>query len=225
MAKLLYEYWFVQFDFPDENGKPYKSSGGEMVYSPELKRQIPKGWEVKSLRNCIDLNYKRKKVSTKDNLIDLSVMPKNSFILNQVNSNSTAKTNLYELSQYDILFGSIRPYLKKAGFSVFNGTVIGTIHQFKSKKDLFNFLLCTLTTNTFLKYAVDNCEGTKMPIIKEQKILNFQIPFNKDIINYFEHIFSFKEIIANNIIQNQKLASLRDWLLPILYVNERTGYF
>ena len=44
MAKLLYDYWFVQFDFPDENGKPYKSSGGKMVWNDELKREIPAGW-------------------------------------------------------------------------------------------------------------------------------------------------------------------------------------
>ena len=44
MAKTLYDYWFVQFDFPDDNGKPYKSSGGKMVYSEELKREIPFGW-------------------------------------------------------------------------------------------------------------------------------------------------------------------------------------
>lgn len=49
MAKTLYDYWFLQFDFPDENGKPYKSSGGEMVYNKTLKRDIPKGWEVKKL--------------------------------------------------------------------------------------------------------------------------------------------------------------------------------
>ena len=49
MAKTLYDYWFVQFDFPDTNGKPYKSSGGEMVFDETLKREIPKGWEVKSL--------------------------------------------------------------------------------------------------------------------------------------------------------------------------------
>ena len=51
MAKTLYDYWFVQFDFPDQNGKPYKSSGGKMVYNPELKREIPEGWGVDSLWN------------------------------------------------------------------------------------------------------------------------------------------------------------------------------
>ena len=49
MAKTLYDYWFVQFDFPDKNGKPYKSSGGKMVYHPELKREIPEGWGVEKL--------------------------------------------------------------------------------------------------------------------------------------------------------------------------------
>lgn len=51
MAKTLYDYWFVQFDFPDQNGKPYKSSGGKMVYNPELKREIPEGWGVEKLGN------------------------------------------------------------------------------------------------------------------------------------------------------------------------------
>lgn len=49
IAKLIYDYWFVQFDFPDANGKPYKSSGGKMVYNEGLKREIPEGWEVKKL--------------------------------------------------------------------------------------------------------------------------------------------------------------------------------
>ena len=54
MAKVIYEYWFVQFDFPDENGKPYKSSGGKMIYNEELKRKIPENWEVGELKFWID---------------------------------------------------------------------------------------------------------------------------------------------------------------------------
>lgn len=57
MAKQLYEYWFVQFDFPNEEGKPYKSSGGEMVWNKKLKREIPKGWKVSMLANEVDLQY------------------------------------------------------------------------------------------------------------------------------------------------------------------------
>ena len=51
MAKTIYDYWFVQFDFPDKKGKPYKASGGKMVWSEELKREIPEGWEVKQLKD------------------------------------------------------------------------------------------------------------------------------------------------------------------------------
>lgn len=50
MTKTLYNYWFLQFDFPDENGKPYKSSGGKMVWNEELKKEIPEGWEIKKFR-------------------------------------------------------------------------------------------------------------------------------------------------------------------------------
>ena len=53
MAKELYDYWFVQFDFPNEQGKPYKSSGGKMVWNETLKREIPEGWEVKKLGDII----------------------------------------------------------------------------------------------------------------------------------------------------------------------------
>ena len=52
MAKQLYDYWFVQFDFPDEKGRPYKSSGGKMVWNEKLKREIPQGWDVKTMGNC-----------------------------------------------------------------------------------------------------------------------------------------------------------------------------
>lgn len=49
MAKQLYDYWFVQFDFPNEDGKPYKSSGGEMVWNEKLKKKIPKGWHASNI--------------------------------------------------------------------------------------------------------------------------------------------------------------------------------
>lgn len=55
MAKQLYDYWFVQFDFPNEEGKPYKSSGGKMVWNEKLKRKIPKGWESKCLSEMVDI--------------------------------------------------------------------------------------------------------------------------------------------------------------------------
>lgn len=56
-AKQLYDYWFVQFDFPDENGRPYKSSGGKMVWNEVLKREVPEGWEAKTLFESTNVQY------------------------------------------------------------------------------------------------------------------------------------------------------------------------
>jgi len=55
LARLIYDYWFVQFDFPDKNGKPYKTSGGKMVYNDQLKREIPEGWEVVKFEDFIEI--------------------------------------------------------------------------------------------------------------------------------------------------------------------------
>ncbi|MWP46679.1 restriction endonuclease subunit S [Gilliamella sp. Pas-s27] len=83
MAKTLYDYWFVQFDFPDENGKPYKSSGGKMVYNSVLKREIPEGWEVDSLEKHLifkrGISYKSTDISGGDGLPFINL---NSFSLN-----------------------------------------------------------------------------------------------------------------------------------------------
>ena len=66
MVKQLYDYWFVQFDFPNAEGKPYKSSGGKMVYNDKLKREIPEGWEVRQLGNLCSfrngINYTKDEV-------------------------------------------------------------------------------------------------------------------------------------------------------------------
>lgn len=70
MSKTLYDYWFVQFDFPDENGKPYRTSGGEMVWNELLKREIPKGWEVSTVGKTIDKITNTARIPSSEYLID-----------------------------------------------------------------------------------------------------------------------------------------------------------
>jgi len=85
MAKTLYDYWFVQFDFPDGKGKPYKSSGGAMVWSEELKREIPKKWEVGELSNLFQFNptlsLKKGAVSS---YIDMDALPTEGYMTKDV---------------------------------------------------------------------------------------------------------------------------------------------
>ena len=76
MAKRLYDYWFVQFDFPDKNGRPYKTTGGSMTYNQILKREIPVGWEIKKLEECINLfDSKRIPLSSQQRASKKGVIP------------------------------------------------------------------------------------------------------------------------------------------------------
>lgn len=217
IAKTLYDYWFVQFDFPDENGKPYKSSGGKMVYNEDLKRKLPEGWEVKKISELVIKNKTKQAKNFEMKLIDLSIMPQNTMCLNQFSCGDSFDTNLFKMNKFDILFGSIRPYLKKAGFAPFNGLVSGTIYSFSvQRKEYFNFVLMTMVHKSLFDYAITNSKGTKMPVIGCDDLLSYKVAFNEEIVKKFNTILSFKEIISKNIQENQKLTELRDWLLPML---------
>ena len=215
-TKLLYDFWFNQFEFPNMEGKPYKSSGGKLVWNDELKRHIPENWSVISLSEILSKNTVSFDYSSVKPTIDLSVMPQNSISLSQCNESSNFTTNLYVMNKGDILFGSIRPYLKKAGFAPFDGVVAGTVHSFKvSSQELFNFALITLCRDSFFNYAIKMSAGTKMPVVSSDAILNYKVPFSYDIAKKFGAI-DLLNIISNNIEEIQRLSTTRDYLLPLL---------
>ena len=220
--KLLYDYWFTQFDFPDEYGKPYRSSGGQMVWNPELKREIPANWSVKSLAEILTKNTEAFDYKSKQPAIDLSVMPADSIALEDLNTSDNFNTNLYVMHQGDILFGSIRPYLHKAGFAPCDGVVAGTVHSYRVKKQSdYDFALFTLCRNSFFDYAVNVSAGTKMPVISSDSLLAYKIAYNPEIANRFNSL-SVVDTIAKNIQESQRLIALRDWLLPMLMNGQAT---
>ena len=216
ILRLIYNQWFLSFDFPDKNGKPYKSSGGDMVWNEELKREIPINWEAKKLKDIVYLGNDKKYNGPNIKTIDMSVMPSNSISLNELNDSDNFETNLFKMKKYDILFGSIRPYLKKAGIAPCDGAFAGTVHCFRCYNDYdYNFVLETLTSENMFDYACKNSKGSKMPVIGADRILEYPVPYNEEIVRKFNS-FDFKKIIVSNIMQNQELASLRDFLLPLL---------
>lgn len=219
MAKTVYDYWFTQFDFPDENGNPYKSSGGKMIYNEQIKREIPEGWSCIKLKEVIYENKTALKNNEKSRYgIDLSVMPSNSIGLYQRSLSDNFSTNQFVLKKRDILFGSIRPYLKKAGIASFDGTINGSVLNFNVFNQLdYSFIVCLLTSNRFFNYAVFQSTGTKMPTVKSENILNFKLPYNNNVAYLFEKkIGAYWEVIMQNIVQNFKLIEIRDFLLPML---------
>jgi type I restriction enzyme S subunit len=215
-AKLLYDYWFTQFDFPDENGNPYRASGGQMEWNDVLNRHIPVGWKAKSLAELMKKNTTAFDYTSTQPAIDLSVMPSGSIALSQLNTSDNFTTNLYQMKKGDILFGSIRPYLHKAGFAPCDGVVAGTVHSYSVKNENdYNFALITVSRNAFFDYAVNVSSGTKMPVVSSDSILAYKVPYNNEIVSRFNDI-ALMETIASNVQENQKLIELRDWLLPML---------
>ena len=145
MAKQLYDYWFVQFDFPNEEGKPYKSSGGEMVWNEKLKREIPKEWEIRPLNSLITVKdgthespkqqLEGRYLITSKHLLSSGIDYNTAYYISEedyiaINKRSQVETN-------DILFSMIgtigNKYLvaeKNVNFAIKNMALLGTIKYF-----------------------------------------------------------------------------------------------
>ena len=110
-AKLIYDYWFTQFDFPDENGKPYRSSGGKMVYSPELKREIPEGWYVALLSDIC--SYSADRIATSE-LTESSYVTTDSLLQEKGGIKDAGSVpigqSVTRFRDGDTLISNIRPY-------------------------------------------------------------------------------------------------------------------
>ena len=108
MAKQLYDYWFVQFDFPDENGRPYKSSGGAMVWNEKLKREIPNNWSVANIFSELSVQYGFP-FSTElftENVTNIPVVRIRDILDNSVSAYSTENVDeRYKLQKQDLLIG------------------------------------------------------------------------------------------------------------------------
>lgn len=232
MAKTLYDYWFVQFDFPDENGKPYKSSGGEMVYNDTLKREIPKGWEVKSLGEVEPNIITGKTPSTQNEeffngnipFITIGDIRNNMFIFQteQKLSKTGAESQSSKYLPKDSLCVSCIATVGLIGFttqkSQTNQQINSIIFKNKYNGPYFYFYLKDYfvvgkakTGNTFANMNKGDFANIKMIY-----------PSSNIIEKFFQNIvYSFQKI-KNLQKQNQQLAQLRDFLLPML-MNGQVG--
>jgi type I restriction enzyme S subunit len=223
IGQTIFKHWFVDFEFPNKEGKPYKSSNEEMIYNKELKKEIPKGWTVEKLKNLVIRNRNKIKEfnSWKDkDLLDLSNMPRFSMNICDFDKGEKFKSNIYELNEYDILFGSIRPYFGKYGFSPINGVIAGTIHSFKPvNKNFYSFILFMICSSSFVDFTIQYSKGTKMPIISWNNFTsyNFPVPEDSILINNFNNLLlPIIKKIKINLDVVIELRNLRDLLLPRL---------
>ncbi len=208
MAKTLYDYWFVQFDFPDENGKPYQSNGGEMVYNDTLKRNIPKGWEVIELGKCLDKVPNTEKILNKD-IANFGKYP----VIDQSQDFICGFTNNEKsiLTPYDahIIFGDHTRTVKLVNFTYARGAD-GTQVIISNNNRLPSYLLYQMVNQIDLSnygYA------RHFKFLKDSLII---LPSELIAYKYNEIASLLFKKNRNNVMQNQQLTQLRDFLLPML---------
>ena len=232
MAKTLYDYWFVQFDFPDQNGNPYKSSGGKMVYNLELKREIPEGWGVEKLGELIELErgvtYAKSDIvekTTKDAIgvlratnITGNVMDLNDLVYltkDKINNKQIIKQNetlivMSSGSKEHLGKNAINYYEEVIGFGAFCSKIVPQKYS--------AYINTFLQSSEFKGYLLKQSMGTNINNLTNSDILDCRIILPKEeILDKFENMVEKNiKLISNNYIQNQELTQLRDWLLPML---------
>ena len=230
MAKTLYDYWFVQFDFPDTNGKPYKSSGGDMVFDETLKREIPKGWEVKSLGEVISLErgvtYSKDSICNDENgtgVLRATNISGNNIDLNDLIYISGEVGTQQKLKPFDILIvmsSGSKEHIGKNGVYYFEqDNAFGAFcSKITPKKVFFEFVSIFLQSNNFRNYVKNQCLGTNINNLNNSHILHCPIvrPNDEYIEVFHKQIKLIYEKISCNVKQNHQLTQLRDFLLPML---------
>ncbi len=243
MAKTLYDYWFVQFEFPYSPptegcpqdgvgiGKPYKSSGGLMVWNEQLKRKIPEGWEVKTigdLANVIDPHPSHRApkevqegfpfagIGDIDEFGNIDI--NKARVINEDFVNK--QENDYEINNSSIGYGRVGTVgkvvrLRKQSFRFALSPTMAIINPIYAS----HFIWFAVKDKSFYKEVLKRTSGTTRPAIgiMELRKIPIVIPKNDELINNFQNtIDSGIKIIENQNRQNQQLSELRDWLLPML---------
>ena len=219
MAKTLYDYWFVQFDFPDANGKPYKSSGGEMVFDETLKREIPKGWAVKSLNQVADIVMGQSPDGASYNLeqegtIFFQGSTDFDWRFPNVRQYTTSPTRFAQKG--DILL-SVRAPVGDLNISPFECCIGRGLAALRSKSGNNSFLFYVMK---YFKTVFErrNTEGTTFGSITKDDLhsLKLAVPADKVLEKYNEISSKYDEMIFIRSQQNHQLTQLRDFLLPML---------
>ena len=229
MAKLLYDYWFVQFDFPDEKGKPYKSSGGKMVWNEKLKREIPEGWSkgcVSDLGTVVTgstpstehTEYFTTEGHAWATPKDLSLLDGRFFfhgatdLTDEGLKNSTGNM----MPEGSILFTTrapigyiavtANPACTNQGFkSVIPDPIYGTEFVFQTLKSLVPQMQRVGVGSTFKEVSKD--------VFSDQPVV---LPPKQIVMTFAKKTKETQEMLKNIQRENTELASLRDFLLPML---------
>lgn len=232
--RLLYDYWFTQFDFPDESGNPYRSSGGQMVWNNGLKRKIPESWcvvplgEVSSFRNGI--NYDKNTTGdTTYHIVNVRNISSSSILLDERELDEIClpctQAEKYLVSNESILIA--RSGIPGAPRILYN----------PSKDIIFcGFIICATPIDSILQHylmlflkqlegsTATQTGGSILKNVSQDTLRDLLVPIpSKDILTQFnQRVALIYEFMHNNLEETSKLQHLRDWLLPMLMNGQAT---
>lgn len=227
LAKTIYDYWFLQFEFPNEEGKPYKSSGGKMVYNEQLKREIPEGWEVNTIQHLSTLvsgypfktkdfidNGKYKIYTIKnvqDGYVNNEVDNTIDFLPNDINDDCILKCG-------DLIM-SLTGNVARVGLVYEKDVLLNQrVLKIKVKDDYFNYIYLTFRQNSFKNTMQKIAGGTSQKNLSPNQVGDYKIVIpNQNVLKSFnKKLKNFFNVLTLNLKENQQLSSLRDFLLPLL---------
>lgn len=207
IAKTIYDYWFLQFEFPNEEGKPYKSSGGKMVWNEELQRDIPEGWGSAKLKDVIVENPKSKiKVGDVKNIGEVPFFTSGAEILS-TNDSIVSGLNCYLNTGGN---ADVKYYYGEASYSTDTWCI--------TAEDGMKYILLFILDK--IKPSMDKVffQGTGLRHLQKNLLREYSlcIPDN-DVLKKFEKIACDIFVQQHNLLaENRKLESLKEFLLPLL---------
>lgn len=225
MAKTLYDYWFVQFDFPDKNGKPYKSSGGKMDFNQRLQSNIPEGWKVKELGQVLKTMlggtpYTKEASYWKNadipwlssgEIACFPIINSNQFITQKGIDNSAAVL----LPKGSVVISIVR-YIRPSILAIdacTNQSVVGITETDELKNAFLYPYLCSQVSRLMSLRTGAQQPHINKGVIDESLII---IPSSETLTKYYKCVNPVYKKILNTAFENQQLIQLRDWLLPML---------
>lgn len=208
MTKTIYDYWFLQYEFPNEEGKAYKSSGGKMVYNEELKKEIPEGWKVKKFKDITEM-YQPKTIPTN------SLKANGKYNVYGANG-IIGKYDDYNHEQNEIAVccrgAGCGQYLMTLPFSWITGNAM--IIKPKENYNYKEYIYYKLSDKDIFNYIT----GSAQPQITRTNIENMKILVpNSLVLEKFNTLaINTRKQIIKSMQENQELQNARDYLLPIL---------
>lgn len=232
MAKTLYNYWFTQFDFPDENGKPYRSSGGEMVWNDQLKREIPKGWTPGTISSLMKIEN----TSVNPQKLGNALMEHYSIPAFDANHNpayeeaGTIESGKYVVDPECILTSKLNPHFKRLWdpYCDTENAICSTEFIVYRPRTAWTrpFCYAVLNSEAFYAHMVGKATAStgSRKRIQPDVSASFElaIPDEKTMRAFVEQYAPIMEKQKALYKENCELTKLRDWLLPVLMNGQAT---